>query len=195
MIRGRSVGGLLTVALALIGFTAAVLVRVAIGGRAIAGSQSAALVFAGALALLTLALGGASPAFSRKAVLLGLAGAAVLCVPPLIGHTVHPGVRPQGSYAHWALVVTIVAVAEEAFMRGAVYTAIRDWRGKSDDTAALIVTAVAFAALHLPLYGWGSAPLDLAVGLLLGVLREQTGGWAAPAITHVLADLAGWWLR
>ena len=49
--------------------------------------------------------------------------------------------------------------------------------------------------LHVPLYGWGSLPLDLAVGVFLGVLRALTGSLAAPAAAHVLADLAGWWLR
>ena len=177
----------------LVGFTAAVLVRVAVGGAAVAGSATAGLVFAGCLVALTLAArSGIGPALTQRAVLLGLAGAAVLCLPSVVGHAVHPGVRPGGSYVQWALVVTVVAVAEEAFLRGALYSAIAGWRG---DTAALVVTAVAFAALHLPLYGWGSVPLDLAVGLVLGVLREQTGGWAAPAVCHVAADLAAWWLR
>ncbi len=175
----------------LIGFTASVLVRVAIGGRAVAGSATAGLVFAGCLVVLSLTVR-PSAAVSRRALLLGLGGAAVLCLPSVVGHAVHPGVRPGGSYVHWALVVTVVAVAEEAFLRGALYSLVRDWRG---DTVALLVTAVAFAALHLPLYGWGSVPLDLAVGLVLGVLREQTGGWAAPAVCHVAADLAAWWLR
>jgi membrane protease YdiL (CAAX protease family) len=177
----------------LVGFTAAVLVRVAVGGHAVAGSATAGLVFAGCLGALTLAAHtGIGPELSRRAVLLGLGGAVLLCLPSLVGHVLNPGVRPGGSYWHWALVVSIVAVAEEAFLRGALYSAISGWRG---DTPALIVTAIAFAALHLPLYGWGSVPLDLAVGLVLGVLREQTGGWAAPAICHVGADLAAWWLR
>jgi membrane protease YdiL (CAAX protease family) len=184
----------LSAVLLLLGFTAAVFIRIAVGGRAIAGSATAGLVFAGCLAVLTLAMGGAAPALSRRAVALGLLGAGALCLPALIGHGFHPGIRPGGSYPHWALVVTVVAVAEEAFMRGALYSAVRDWRGRDDETTALVVTALAFAALHLPLYGWGSAPLDLAVGLVLGVLREQTGGWAAPAVTHVVADLCAWWL-
>ena len=184
------VGPLGTVAL-LVGFTASILVRVAIGGRAISSSQSAGLVFAGCLAALTLA-GGATLALSRRAVVLGLLAAAVLCLPSLVGHAVHPGIRPGGSYLYWAVLVTVVAVAEEAFLRGTLWASVRDQWG---DTAALVVTSVAFAGLHLPLYGWGSAPLDLAVGLVLGVLREQTGGFAAPAVTHVAADLAAWFLR
>jgi len=47
----------------------------------------------------------------------------------------------------------------------------------------------------VPLYGWHVLPLDLAVGVVLGGLRQATGTAAAPAITHVLADVAGWFLR
>jgi membrane protease YdiL (CAAX protease family) len=183
----------LGIAALLVGFTASILVRVAVGGHGVAGSATAGLVFAGCLVALTLAARvGIGPALSIRAMIVGLLGAGLLCLPSLVGHAIHPGVRPGGSYLHWALVVTVVAVAEEAFLRGALYAAIQTWRG---DTLALVVTAVAFAALHLPLYGWGSVPLDLAVGLVLGVLREQTGGWAAPAVCHVGADLAAWFLR
>jgi membrane protease YdiL (CAAX protease family) len=181
----------LQVAALLIGFAAAVLARSAIGGRGVAGSVLAGLVFACCLVVLA-GTGDAPLGLNGRSVALGIGAAALLCVPSLLGHALHPGVRPGGSYGHWALVVTVVAAAEEAFLRGALWSAVRAWRG---ETAALLVTALAFTALHLPLYGWGSAPLDLAVGLLLGVLREQTGGWAAPAVTHVGADLAAWWLR
>ena len=68
---------------------------------------------------------------------------------------------------------------------------MRAWGG---DWWALAVTTVLFAAMHVPLYGFGSLPLDLAVGLLLGGLRIVSGGVLAPAIAHVVADLAGGWL-
>jgi membrane protease YdiL (CAAX protease family) len=92
----------------------------------------------------------------------------------------------------WAAVVTLVAVAEELLLRGALYEALLRWRGQY---TAIAVTAIAFAALHIPLYGWAVVPLDLAVGLFLGVLRTVAGSVTAPAVTHTLADLAGWWLR
>ena len=60
--------------------------------------------------------------------------------------------------------------------------------------AAVIVGAIAFAALHVPLYGWHVVPLDFAVGLVLGATRLVAGTWTAPAIAHVGADFAGWWL-
>ena len=57
-----------------------------------------------------------------------------------------------------------------------------------------LLLAVCFALLHVPLYGWHVVPLDLAVGLVLGGLRHGTGTAAAPAVTHVGADLVGWFL-
>jgi uncharacterized membrane-anchored protein YhcB (DUF1043 family) len=45
------------------------------------------------------------------------------------------------------------------------------------------------------MYGWHVLPLDLAVGVVLGMLRTRTGTAAAPGAAHVLADVAGWFLR
>ena len=88
--------------------------------------------------------------------------------------------------------VTLVAVAEELLLRGALFEALTRWR---NENTAIAVSAVAFALLHVPVYGWHVLVLDLAVGVALGVLRAVSGSVTAPAITHVVADLAGWWLR
>jgi membrane protease YdiL (CAAX protease family) len=88
--------------------------------------------------------------------------------------------------------VSAVALAEEYFLRGALYEAVERWHGQ---TAAVVVGAVALAALHIPLYGFHVLPLDFAVGLWLGALRAIAGSPLAPGITHTVADLAGWWLR
>ena len=64
---------------------------------------------------------------------------------------------------------------------------------RSGPHAAVVVAAIAFAGLHVPLYGWHVVPLDLAVGLLLGATRLLAGTWTAPAAAHIGADLAGWW--
>ena len=37
--------------------------------------------------------------------------------------------------------------------------------------------------------------VDLAVGVVLGGLRQLSGTPAAPAVAHVSADMAGWFLR
>jgi membrane protease YdiL (CAAX protease family) len=175
----------------LVGFVVAVRLRVAVGGTAVATSMSAGLIFAAALTILTLAAG-AVTRVSWAIVGWGVFGAAVLCLPPLLAHLTGPGHRPAGSYLPWAAAVTVVAVAEEAFLRGAVFDAL-DARTRRFPVA-LLVTSACFALLHVPLYGWHAVPLDLAVGLWLGALRRTTGSWTAPALCHTLADLAGWWL-
>jgi membrane protease YdiL (CAAX protease family) len=60
--------------------------------------------------------------------------------------------------------------------------------------SAVILTSAVFALMHVPLYGWHVVPLDFAVGLGLAGLRLTTRGLVAPAIAHVVADLATWWL-
>jgi membrane protease YdiL (CAAX protease family) len=177
------------VALLLLGFLAAVLLRVVVGGDDVARSEPAGLVFAGLLVVGALVCRTRLP-LTRRAVLLGLAGVVVLCVPVLLSWTPRP--PTVHGFARWAAVVTVVAVAEEWFLRGALYDAVREVAG---DNLAIAVGALAFGLLHLPLYGWGAVPLDVAVGVLLGELRRVSGTPAAPAVTHVGADLAAWFLR
>ena len=93
--------------------------------------------------------------------------------------------------AVWTPAVALIAVAEEVVLRGALFNAVRAWGG---DGWALAATTVLFAAMHVPLYGFGALPLDLAAGLLLGGLRIAGRGVLAPAVAHVIADLAGGWL-
>jgi membrane protease YdiL (CAAX protease family) len=130
---------------------------------------------------------------TRRGVLAGLAGAAVLCVPAAIRHGALGGVvAPTDGYARWAAFVVVVAIAEEALLRGSLFRAIEQRAGVG---VAIAVTSVAFGLLHAPVYGWAVVPLDIAVGVWLGALRAATGTVTAPAIAHALADLAGWWLR
>lgn len=170
-------------------FAAAVAVRLALAGPAGARSVPASLVFAVVLAGLA-ALCGARPQWSWRAVAVGAAVGVVLVLPALV----HLGVRaslPAAGFPAWAVLTAFVAGAEEAFLRGALFDAVQR-RATTD--AAVLVAAIAFALLHAPLYGWHAVPLDLAVGLVLGATRALAGTWTAPAIAHVGADLAGWWL-
>jgi membrane protease YdiL (CAAX protease family) len=180
------------VLLLLAGFAVAVAVRVVVGGAAVADSPPAGLAFAGCLLALA-AVAGVRLRLGPRSVLIGICGAAVLCVPVglalLAGAPSH---RPAAAFLPWALVVTVVAAAEEAFLRGAMFDAVTRWRGPA---AAVVVGAACFALLHVPLYGWHVVPLDLAVGGWLGALRHYTGSPTAPLVAHVAADLAGWWLR
>ena len=181
------------------GLAAAIALRLVIGGVAVRDSAAAGLAFAAALVALTICAGRSRAATSRskaaparQAIVAGLCGAAVLCLPVVtriggIGHH-----RPAGNYAAWSLVVTVVAISEEALLRGALYRQVELAAGS---VVAIIATSVCFAALHVPIYGWNAGGLDLAVGLWLGTLRDVTGSWHAPAVAHVVADLAGWWLR
>lgn len=170
-------------------FAAAVVVRVAVAGASGAGSVRAGLVFAAILAG-TAALTRAGTAITARAVVVGIVGAAVLVLPVLLTHGVGGHLDATG-YPTWAAATIAVASAEEAFLRGALYDAVSRVHGVD---AAVIVGAVAFAALHVPLYGWHAVPLDLAVGIALGALRVLTGTWTASAIAHSGADLVGWWL-
>jgi membrane protease YdiL (CAAX protease family) len=177
----------------LAGLGLALVLRVRIAGVEGAHSVPAGVVFGVAVLALAVVCGLRRPVLGWRQLAWGLGGAAVLCLPSLVHHLTRPGTAaPAGLLPGWAAVVTLVAVAEEAVLRGALWEALARWRGPY---TAIAVTAVAFAALHAPLYGWAVVPLDLAVGVFLGALRVVAGSVTAPALTHTLADLAGWWLR
>ena len=92
-------------------------------------------------------------------------------------------VAPGGAIAATAAAVS--GVAEEAFFRGFMYR----WLERYGAAVAVATTAIAFAAVHVPMHGLAVLPLDLAAGLLLSWQRWATGGWTAPAATHVVANL------
>ena len=186
----RIPGRPLLLALLAVGFAVAVGARVLVGGPGPARSPGAGLLFAGLLVAMTVASRTVVPVTARAAG-VGLAGALLLAAPVALLRLGSPLSAADG-FTSWALVVAVVATAEEVFLRGALYDAVRD---AVDERAAIAVGAVAFAALHVPLYGWHVVPLDLVVGLVLGELRRASGTAAAPAIAHVGADLAAWWWR
>jgi membrane protease YdiL (CAAX protease family) len=178
------------------GLGGALAVRLGLAGVTGVRSVPAGLVFAGLLiAVAAVARRGSvlAPGPLRRQAVVGSAGAIVLCAVPLTVHLRTPGAAlPLAQLPVWTAVVSAVAIAEEVLLRGALWeVAERGW----GTVPALAVTTAAFGLLHVPLYGWAALPLDLAVGLLLGGLRLAAGGWAAPAVAHTLADLAGWWLR
>jgi membrane protease YdiL (CAAX protease family) len=187
--RSRSVGpaGLLA------GLGAAVVLRAVAARDAGAASLPAAALFAAFVIGLTLA-GGWRPGRPQPAsVVWGLAGGALLVAGPAAmasGSAPVSGASP----AHvglWLVVVSAVAGAEEALLRGALWERVAE---SYSPGLALAVSTVVFALMHVPLYGWRALPLDLGVGLLLGGLRAWTGGVGAPAVAHALADVVGGWL-
>ena len=103
--------------------------------------------------------------------------------PPVLGHA--------APLVPWIGVTVLVATCEELVLRGTLWRWVADAGG---DLAALLVTSLLFALIHVPVYGWHVVPLDLGVGLCFGGLRLWFGGPTAPAAAHVLADIATWWL-
>jgi membrane protease YdiL (CAAX protease family) len=178
-----------------------------VGGRAIAVRAGLDPLLVGAafgVALLALALAGrahrirAVPAISLArpiaiGVLVGLGLVAVAILGPAIGGVLTASGlgRPAAPFLPWALVTLLVAAAEEGVLRGALFDRIGRLAGLGP---AIVVTALAFALMHVPLYGWHVVPLDVAVGLVLAGLRIWTRGLAAPIAAHAVADLATWWL-
>jgi membrane protease YdiL (CAAX protease family) len=79
----------------------------------------------------------------------------------------------------------VAAVAEEAFFRKLVYGAL----APSGAAVAVVVSALAFALVHVPLYGGAVFWVDFGAGLVLGWQRWASGSWAAPAATHVAANV------
>ncbi len=125
--------------------------------------------------------------------LAGLGAASALVLLAVIGRAHGPWIPldPAATLAPWAQVTLLVAIAEELVLRGALFDEVDGAGGR---TVAVATTAVVFALLHVPLYGWQVVPLDLGVGIMLGGLRVASGGVLAPAVAHALADLAAWWI-
>jgi membrane protease YdiL (CAAX protease family) len=126
-------------------------------------------------------------------VVVGLALVAVAVLGPAMGGVLTtPGLgRPAAPFVPWVLITLLVAAAEEGVLRGALFDRLERVAGL---VSAIAVTTLAFALMHVPLYGWHVVPLDLAVGLVLVGLRISTRGLAAPIAAHAVADLATWWL-
>jgi membrane protease YdiL (CAAX protease family) len=126
-------------------------------------------------------------------VAVGLVLAAIAVIGPAFGGSTRvPGLgRPDVTFLPWALVTVLVAGAEEAVLRGVLFSRVARAGGIP---LAIGFTTLVFALMHVPLYGWHVLPLDLAVGLGLGGLRAATRSIAAPAAAHAVADLATWWL-
>jgi membrane protease YdiL (CAAX protease family) len=93
---------------------------------------------------------------------------------------------PFLQFSHAAAIAgAVAAVSEELFFRQFLY----GWLSRWGVPIALVGSAVAFAAVHVPLYGISALPIDFGAGLILGWQRWATGGWTAPAVTHVVANL------
>ena len=117
---------------------------------------------------------------SRAALAVGLAavGLASLVAGPA------PPLR-VGAVAPAVVINAVAAVAEEALFRRVLYGRLVGL----GVPAAVLGSAVAFAALHVPLYGTAALWVDLGAGLLLSWQRWASGSWTMPAATHAAANL------
>ena len=79
----------------------------------------------------------------------------------------------------------VAAVAEEAFFRRFLYDRVL----RFGPAAAIAISALAFALIHIPLYGASVVWVDLGAGLLFGWQRWASGTWGAPAATHAVANV------
>jgi membrane protease YdiL (CAAX protease family) len=175
--RRAELGGLLVLA----GSVALLLAR-----PGLSAAPSAPLV----LIALYMAIGGASAAIdaapgerpaalaSSTVLMLGLVGLATVA---WISGTPVPI-----PWSPWAPVLGVcAAVAEEALFRRLAYGRLLRFGAP----VAIVGSAVAFALLHVPLYGVAVLPIDLGAGLLLSWQRWASGTWTVPAATHAAANL------
>jgi membrane protease YdiL (CAAX protease family) len=144
-------------------------------GRVVALAATMAAILVGSL--LVPAAPGRAMLRPSLVLAIGLAAIAVALVA---------GGRPVASpLAAWSLPLALLAaVAEEALFRRAAYSALE----RHGVIVAVGVTAVAFALIHVPLYGWAVLPVDLGAGLLLSWQRWASGTWTVPAATHAAAN-------
>lgn len=180
-------------ALLLIGLGVAALARAALNGHATLSAFAAGAAFG--IALVAMAwLGGWRPSRPRiRPLLIGALGGLVVIAIPRVAHPLVPsaiGMRPE-PFVAWVVVTALVVVGEEAVLRGALFDLL-EWAAGA--LPAVLVTSLAFALIHVPLYGWQVVPLDLGVGVWFAGLRLVGGGAGAPTVAHLLADLSTWWL-
>jgi membrane protease YdiL (CAAX protease family) len=166
---------------------ALVLSRMWLSGGGATAPTALVAVFA-ALAAVSLA---APPAVVRgrsraplPIVAVVAAGAAAVGVAAVASTLPGPAL-PSRAGAGGLLLVVGAAVAEEAFFRRLLYGRLLRWGAP----AAVVGSAVAFGLVHVPLYGTAAFPVDLGAGLFLSWQRWASGGWAAPAATHALANV------
>ena len=79
------------------------------------------------------------------------------------------------------------AVGEEIVFRRGLYGALERW----GPLVAVVVSALAFGLVHVPMYGWAVVPVDVGAGLVFGWQRWASGNWTSPAVAHVAANLFG----
>jgi membrane protease YdiL (CAAX protease family) len=128
----------------------------------------------------------------RTPFLLGSAlGAAVMVTMAAVTAPVTRVPGAQQLLGGIALFALCTGPAEELLFRGLLYGVVAEEHGPVTATA---VTAVAFALIHVPAYGFASLPVATCAGLLFGWLRWWCRSLAGPWLVHSIADLSLLWL-
>jgi membrane protease YdiL (CAAX protease family) len=149
------------------------------------GHPHAVLVFAGSYLLLgVMSLGIAVPP-SQSALLNPVLVLAIGAGVIVLGGVVSGPHVPFPVASHALLVNSLAAVSEEAFFRRFLYGRL----ARHGAAAAIVVTGILFAAIHVPAYGMAAFWVDAGAALLLSWQRWASGRWTVPAATHVLANL------
>lgn len=101
-----------------------------------------------------------------------------------VGRLLAGGRAAAPALATYLVLNTLAAVAEEAFFRRLLYGLLVPY----GPAMAVGGSAVAFAAVHLTVWGAWALPLDLAAGLVLSWQRWASERWSVPALTHTVAN-------
>ncbi|MBV8958510.1 MAG: CPBP family intramembrane metalloprotease [Actinobacteria bacterium] len=102
-----------------------------------------------------------------------------------VGRVIGGGHPPTHAIGVALLGNTLAAVAEEAFFRRFLYGVLEPYGAG----VAIAGSTVAFAVVHVTVYGAWVLPIDLGAGAILSWQRWATGSWAVPALTHVIANV------
>jgi membrane protease YdiL (CAAX protease family) len=118
------------------------------------------------------------------------AGAGVALYAILSGHVVPP--RDLRASMLKGLVLktaffAITAAAEEIIWRGVAFTYLGRQEGV---VAALVITTVAFAAIHVYNQGWGGFVTHLVTGLAFGLALVSSGKLVDAIAMHVSYNIA-----
>ena len=143
-------------------------------------SVTVAVGVAGALAVV------AAERTSRILYSLGVTTAAILAFAAIRAAAVVPRAPATPRFA---VALVVAAVAQELFFRRFLYGMLAE-RGPA---VAVAGSALLFALVHVPAYGTGALPIDLAAGLVLSWQRWATGSWVSPAAAHAAANLMAIW--
>lgn len=132
-------------------------------------------------AVASIAGGSARPAGLRVTAWVTLAGMAAF----VLGRALSGGTPAAPALLGYVVLNSLAAVAEEALFRRLVYGTLAPFGA----AVAVVGSALAFAAVHVTVWGAWVLPLDLAAGLVLSWQRWASGRWSVPAATHVFANV------